>query len=95
MQNIYTLGLVGLEEDFLKFSLIIPLVAIATRILHGMKFFEQLWKPFNQGSILPSLVEIGLVVITRRCFKFTIIINYTRKALMQSIKGCPSKKCSK
>jgi hypothetical protein len=24
-----------------------------------MQFFEQLWKPFTHGTILPSLVEIG------------------------------------
>jgi hypothetical protein len=30
-----------------------------------MKFFEQLWKPLTKGSILPSLVEIGLVVFSQ------------------------------
>jgi hypothetical protein len=45
---------------------------MATRFLHEMKFFEQLWKPFTQGSIMPSLVEIGLVVFHKIFFKFTI-----------------------
>jgi hypothetical protein len=31
---------------------------MATIFFHGMKIFEQLWLPFAQGSIMPSLVEI-------------------------------------
>jgi hypothetical protein len=45
---------------------------MATRLLHGMKVFEQLWKPFTQESILPSLVEIGQVVFQEKIFKFTL-----------------------
>jgi hypothetical protein len=41
---------------------------MATRFLHGMKFFEQLWKPFTQRFILPSLVEIGQVVFHKKIF---------------------------
>jgi hypothetical protein len=50
---------------------------MATRFLHRMKFFEQLWKPFTLGSILPSLVEIGLVVFHKKIFEFHYIHTYT------------------
>jgi hypothetical protein len=50
---------------------------MATRFLHGMKFFEQLWKPFTQGSILPSLVEIGLLVFHKKIFYVHYIIYIT------------------
>jgi hypothetical protein len=50
---------------------------MATRFLHGMKFFEQLWKPFTQGSILPSLVEIGPVVFHKKIFEVHYIIYIT------------------
>ena len=32
--------------------------------------FEQTWLPFTQGCIVPSLVEIGSVVLKKRIFKF-------------------------
>jgi hypothetical protein len=57
-----------LQEYFLNLFLLFLLVAMATRFLHGMKFFEQLWKPFTQVTILPSLVEIGLVVFHKKIF---------------------------
>jgi hypothetical protein len=45
---------------------------MATRFLHEMKFFKQLWKSFTQESILPSLVENERVVFHKKFFKFTI-----------------------
>jgi hypothetical protein len=63
VQNIYALGLLILDEKvFSKFSLIFVLVAIATTILNGIKFFEQLWKPLSQGTILASVVEITYAI---------------------------------
>jgi hypothetical protein len=56
----------SLQEDFLNLFLSFLLVAIATRFLHGIKFFEQIGKLFTQGTILPSLVEIGLVVFHKK-----------------------------
>jgi hypothetical protein len=41
---------------------------MATRFLHGMNFFEHYLKPFTQGSILQSLVEIELVVFHKKIF---------------------------
>jgi hypothetical protein len=41
---------------------------MAARFLHGMKFFEQPLKPFTQGSILPSLIEIRQVVFHKKIF---------------------------
>jgi hypothetical protein len=64
MQNIYALGLVGLYKKIFKFILIITFGISA----FPMIFFEQLWKPFTQGSILPSLVEIGPVVFHKKIF---------------------------
>jgi hypothetical protein len=60
---------------------------MATRLLHGMKFFEQLWKPFTQGSILPSLVEIGLVVFHKKIFQvhYIIFITHTNKHTGESL----------
>jgi hypothetical protein len=43
---------------------------MATRFLHGNKFIEQLWKPFPQGTILASVVEIELVVFEKKIHKF-------------------------
>ena len=37
------------RRRFLKFFLS---VAMATRVLHGMEFFEQFWKAFMQGTFL-------------------------------------------
>jgi hypothetical protein len=31
-----------------------------TYALGPMAFFEQFWKPFTHGTILPSLFEIGM-----------------------------------
>ena len=37
-------------------------------------FFEQTWIPFTQGCFVPSLVEIGSVVLERKIFEFRQII---------------------
>jgi hypothetical protein len=53
----------SLQEDFFAYN------STATRFLPEIKIFEQFWKPFPQGTILPSLVENGLGVF----HKFTTV----------------------
>jgi len=53
-------------EDLSKFSLFCPLL--------GSKWgqpplFEQIWIPIYQACFLPTLVEIGLVVLEKKSFK--------------------------
>jgi hypothetical protein len=49
MQNILALALSVFKRRYLKFFL---LVAIATRVLHGIKFFEQFLKVTTKGTFL-------------------------------------------
>jgi hypothetical protein len=60
-----------LKEDILSFFFF--LVAMATRVLHGIKFFEQMFKVTTKGTFLWSLDEIGLVVYEEIWFK----VNFT------------------
>jgi hypothetical protein len=58
----------SLQEDLLTSFLLIILVKMATRFLHGIKFFEPLWKSFTLGTVLPSLVETRQVVFHKKFF---------------------------
>ena len=42
--------------------LVFLLVAMATRLMTGIQFLEQLWQSFTQGISLPSFIKIGPVV---------------------------------
>ena len=56
-------------------------IAMATRVLHGMEFFEQLQKWTTQRSFLPSLVRIYSVVYGEMSFK--VIVN--RRQRLQTV----------
>jgi hypothetical protein len=45
---------------------------MATRVLHGIKFFEQFLKVTTKGTFLWSLDEIGLVVYEEMSFKVKV-----------------------
>jgi hypothetical protein len=45
---------------------------MATRVLHGIKFFEQFSKVTTKGAFLWSLDEIGLVVYEEMSFKVKV-----------------------
>jgi hypothetical protein len=56
---------VGLyKEGFFKFILINSFGCHGNQI----SAWEQVLKPFTQGTILPRLVEIGLVLLHKRIF---------------------------
>ena len=42
---------------------------MATRVLDGIKFCEQILKRTSQGTFLPSLVQIGPAVWEEKMFK--------------------------
>ena len=42
---------------------------MATRVLHGIHFFEQIWKGTTQGTSLWSFIKIGQVVKEKMSFK--------------------------
>jgi hypothetical protein len=48
------------------------LVAIATRVLQGIKFFEQFLKITIKGTFLGSLDEIDLAVYEEMLFKVKV-----------------------
>ena len=74
----YEIGQVVLEKIFKKqffnvyflFPQLSPL-----RKGHGPSF-EQTWIPFTQGCIVPSLVEIGQVVLEKKIFKNFVNVFY-------------------
>jgi hypothetical protein len=45
---------------------------MATRVLHGIKSFEQFSEVITKGTFLRSLDEIGLVVYEEKSFKVKI-----------------------
>jgi hypothetical protein len=45
---------------------------MATRVLHGIKFFERFSKMTTKGTFLCSLDEIGLVVYEEMSFKVKV-----------------------
>jgi hypothetical protein len=45
---------------------------MATRVLHGIKFFEQFLKLTYKGTFLWSLDEIGLAVYEEMAFKVKV-----------------------
>jgi hypothetical protein len=45
---------------------------MATRVLHGIKFFEQFLKVTTKGTFLRSLDEIGLMVYEEMSFKVKV-----------------------
>jgi len=57
------------EEDFwtvTKIFLILPFIGPQKGLAH---LFEQIWIPSPQACFLPSLVEIGLVVLEKKSFQ--------------------------
>ena len=50
------------EEIFKELLKNFDFVAMATRVLDGIKFCEQLLKKTSQGTFLPSLVQIDPAV---------------------------------
>jgi hypothetical protein len=50
---------------------------MATRVLHGIKFFEQISKVTAKGTFLWSLDEIGLVVYEEMSFKVNVYGRWT------------------
>lgn len=65
---------------------------MATRFQQGINFFEQLWKSLTTETILPSLVEIGLVVFVKKIFEvhYIIYIMDTRTHTSQSLDSTAS-----
>jgi hypothetical protein len=57
------------ERRYFKFFL---LVAMATRVLHGIKFFEQFLRVTTKGPFLLSLDEIGSAVYEEMLFKVKV-----------------------
>jgi hypothetical protein len=45
---------------------------MATKVLHGIEFFEQILKVITKGTFLLSLDEIGLVVYDKMSFKVKV-----------------------
>ena len=41
---------------------------MATRVMGGIKFFEQFWYSFTQGTFLPSFMKIGPAVLEKKMF---------------------------
>lgn len=80
------------RRRFLSFFLFFLLVAMATRFQQGINFFEQLWKSLTRETILPSLVEIGLVVFEKKIFEvhYIIYIMDTRTHTCQSLDSTAS-----
>jgi hypothetical protein len=64
MQNIFAVGLVDLYQKIKKNIPVIPFGCHVNKI----SAWNQLWKPFTQGSILPSLVKIGPVIFHNQMF---------------------------
>ena len=56
------------QKDFYLFFL---MVAMATRVLHGIEIFEIFWKCITQGSFLRSFIEICWQVL-EKIFKVII-----------------------
>jgi hypothetical protein len=60
---------------------------MATRVLHGIKFFEQFSKVTTKGTFLCCLDEIGLVVYEKMSFKVKVYgrrTNDGRKAITKA-----------
>ena len=54
------------EEDFQIFPFFFFLfVAMATRVMGGIKFFGQFWYSYTQETFLPSFMKIGPVVLEK------------------------------
>ena len=58
------------EEDFLILSMYFHYFVIISPSKRVGPSFEQTWIPFTQGCFVPSLVEIGPVVLEKKIFKF-------------------------
>ena len=53
------------------------MTAMATRVVDGIKFCEQLLKRTTPGTFLPSLVQIGLAVYEELMFKEIVDVRQT------------------
>ena len=58
------------EKDFNISSMCFCYFVIISPWKIGCPSFGQTWIPFNQGCIVPSLVEIGTLVLEKKIFKF-------------------------
>ena len=68
--NYFKIGPAVSEENIFKELLKkFHFVAMATRVFEGIKFSEQFLKRTFQGTILPSLVQIGPAVWEEKIFK--------------------------
>ena len=65
------------EKDFNKFHQCIFTISLLSPLgkVYGPSF-EHNWIPFIQGCFLPSLVEIGPVVMELKIFKFSTVTMY-------------------
>ena len=70
MPSLVELGPVILEKKIFKRSRFIFIISQSSPLWKGRgPSFEQTWIPFTQGCSVPSLVEIGPVVLEKKIFK--------------------------
>ena len=68
--NYFKIGpAVSEEKNFKELLKKFNFVAMATRVLDGIKFCEQFLKRISQRTFLPSLVQIGAAVWEEKMFK--------------------------
>ena len=63
------------EETFLISSMYFCYFVISPLWKGQGLSFEQTWNPFTQGCIVPSLVEIGRVVLEKKFFYFVNVFS--------------------
>ena len=69
-------------EDFFNFVNVFSLFLIYPSLGKGQgPSFEKIWIPSTQGCFLPSLVEIGAVVLKRRFLNFVNVFSLFRNYL--------------
>jgi hypothetical protein len=62
---------------------------MATRVLHGIKFFEQFLKVTTKGTFLWSLDEIGYVVYEEMSFKVKVYGRTAGRRTKSDLKSSP------
>ena len=66
-------------EDYFKFCQYIFAISLLSPRWKGRgPSYEQIWIPLTQGCVVPSLVEIGPVVLEKKIFKFCQYISLFR-----------------